>query len=475
MAEVAFRSAQPQRWSLYAPLAAVLADPAARRPLWWWSFLAILALALAGVMALLLALSRVPGIQNVFPWPLAFFEKGLVVHVVFSFVVWFLAVFGALLHLATQRLGAGRPRADALGTVAVVGTAAALWLLFVPALSDRGEPTLNNYVPVIIDPLYYAGLVALAGALALAVLRLMLNLAGRRGPLEPLSLAALAGAATYLAALTCLIIAYGSLGGRAPDFGFNEDLFWGGGHVLQFLNTGLLLVAWYILGGLALGRPLVRPSLFTVALGLLLAGAAVGLALQFWLAPFSAAQREAFTWLQYALAPPTLLVAIAGAATGAAYRTQTPLPWRHPAFLSLIASVAVFGLGGLLGLFVDGADTRTPAHYHGVIGGINLAFMGLFLTLFLPLLGRTVGRGRIVYTQIGLYAAGQVLACLGLFWAGGYGAPRKTASAAQGLADLGAKIGLYLNGIGALIAIAGGVLFIVTVAVALLKKPKDAR
>ncbi len=475
MADVAFRSAQPQRWSLYAPLAAALADPAARRPLWWWSFLAILALALAGVMALLLALSRVPGIQDVFPWPLAFFEKGLVVHVAFSFVVWFLAVFGALLHLAAQRLGAGRPRADILGLAALVGAAVALGLLFAPALSDRGEPTLNNYVPVIIDPLYYAGLIVLAAAVALAVFRVMLNLSGRQGPLEPLTLAAFAGGAIYLAALACLIVAYGALGGRAPDFGFNEDLFWGGGHMLQFLNAGLLLVAWYALGGLALGRPLMRPSLFTAALGLLLTGAAAGLALQFWLAPFSTIQRNAFTWLQYALAPPTLLVACAGAVTIATCRKQAPLPWRHPAFLSLVFSVAVFGIGGLLGLFVDGADTRTPAHYHGVIGGINLAFMGLFLTLFLPLLGRAVGRGRIVYAQIGLYAAGQVLACLGLFWAGGYGAPRKTAGAAQGLADLGAKIGLYLNGIGALIAIVGGVFFIVTVAAALLKKPKDAR
>ena len=30
-------------------------------------------------------------------------------------------------------------------------------------------------------------------------------------------------------------------------------------------------------------------------------------------------------------------------------------------------------VGAFLGLFVDGADTRTPAHYHGVIAAIMLA------------------------------------------------------------------------------------------------------
>ncbi|MBT4219266.1 MAG: hypothetical protein HOE26_04770, partial [Rhodospirillaceae bacterium] len=69
-----------------------------------WAGLAMLSLAIAGVFALLLALSRVPGIQDIFPWPLDFFQKGLVIHVVFSFAVWFLAVMGALLHLATARL-----------------------------------------------------------------------------------------------------------------------------------------------------------------------------------------------------------------------------------------------------------------------------------------------------------------------------------------------------------------------------------
>ena len=80
-----------------------------------------------------------------FPWPLGFFHKGLVIHVVFSFVVWFLAVFGALSLLATDRLASGTLPFQTLGLGAVVGSVLALPMLFIPALLDRGQPTLNNY------------------------------------------------------------------------------------------------------------------------------------------------------------------------------------------------------------------------------------------------------------------------------------------------------------------------------------------
>jgi len=131
----------------------------------------------------------------------------------------------------------------------------------------------------------------------------------------------------------------------------------------------------------------------------------------------------------------------------------------------------VFGAGGFLGLFVDGADTRTPAHYHAVIAAVTLAFMGLFYCLFLPLLDSAVRRTKWLYAQIWMFGGGQFTAALGLFWAGGYGAPRKTAGAAQGLEDFGAIAGMALNGIGALVAVIGGVAFIITVGRALLRKP----
>ena len=95
--------AQRQRWSLVAPYADALRSPAAQWELRAWSLIAVGALAIAGVFALLLALSRLPGAETWFAWPVRFFEKGLVIHVVFSFVVWFLCVMAALAPVAARR------------------------------------------------------------------------------------------------------------------------------------------------------------------------------------------------------------------------------------------------------------------------------------------------------------------------------------------------------------------------------------
>ena len=111
-------------------------------------------------------------------------------------------------------------------------------------------------------------------------------------------------------------------------------------------------------------------------------------------------------------------------------------------------------------MFIDGADTRTPAHYHGVIAGVMLAMMGLFLGVLLPLLGRARIPRRLARFLVVAFAGGQTVACLGLFLAGGYGAPRKVAGDAQGLEAFGAIAGMAMNGFGALIAVIGGVLFI---------------
>jgi len=63
--------------------------------------------------------------------------------------------------------------------------------------------------------------------------------------------------------------------------------------------------------------------------------------------------------------------------------------------------------------------------------------------------------------QLRLYAGGQLLHVLGLAWSGGYGVPRKTAGAAQGLDSLPEVAGMAVMGLGGLIAIVGGILFVV--------------
>src|SRR5271167_3394833 len=122
--------------------AAGVAD-AIRRELRDWAWLAVGALAVAGVFALLLALSRVPGMDRAPLWPIGFFYKGLVIHVVFSLVVWLMGVFAFLVTVATQRVSGDDPRAAALGRIGQGVVLAAFPCLFAPAFLDATQPELT--------------------------------------------------------------------------------------------------------------------------------------------------------------------------------------------------------------------------------------------------------------------------------------------------------------------------------------------
>lgn len=448
------------------PGAAIEPSAALRSELWSWSAIAVGSLAVAGAFALLLAISRVPGIEFLAFWPLDFFQKGLVIHVVFSFVVWFAAMFAALATIASARLGEGT--SGGIGLLSAGGAMLSMPLLFVPAFLQRGEPSLNNYVPVIIDPLYYAGLAVLGLSVALVAARLVAVSRPAALRRDPFAAAIAAAALAMLIALLCFAVALAALAGSPPSFDFSESLMWGGGHILQFVNTLLLVFAWTTLASPWSRGELARP--LAAASALLLAGAAMGPLFYVIMPSFSPGQTGAFTWLQYILGP-----AAAVAAIPLVLRLRSPLPWSEPAFLALILSMVLFGVGGVLGLFVDGADTRTPAHYHGMIAGVTLAFFGLFFSMILPSLGRQAGTARRRLLIVHLFAWGQLAACIGLFMAGGHGAPRKVAGAAQGLTDFVPIVGMAMNGLGGLIAVIGGVLFVWTVGSALLRAPSQVK
>jgi hypothetical protein len=82
---------------------------ALRRELLGWAWLAVGALGVAGAFAILLALSRVPGMDKAPFWPIGFFYKGLVIHVVFSLAIWLMGIFAFLTSLATLQLVENNP------------------------------------------------------------------------------------------------------------------------------------------------------------------------------------------------------------------------------------------------------------------------------------------------------------------------------------------------------------------------------
>jgi len=92
----------------------------------------------------------------------------------------------------------------------------------------------------------------------------------------------------------------------------------------------------------------------------------------------------------------------------------------------------------------------------------------------LPKLGFAVASTRWAVPQLWLYAGGQALHVFGLMWSGGYGVQRKVAGAAQQLHSTQEIVAMGVMGLGGLIAVIGGTLFLVLAIGAVLRRPRGA-
>ncbi len=429
-------------------------DDGRRQLVTGWLMLGLAALLGSGIFSVLLVLARTPYVQNFFPW-VDFFHTALVVHVDLSVLVWFLAFGGALWSLnSTPRfLGAGK-LALLLATLGTLAIAAA-------PFSGAGEALMSNYIPMLQQTWFIAGLLLFAAGFAVLTLRAM-------GAIPPVGqwmegAAALrfglnTAAVSAMLALIAFTWSYFTL----PEFlhgkPYYELLFWGGGHVLQFTYTLLMLVAWLWLAS-ASGAPLTlspRVALIFFGFGLITIFFTPIIYCSY---PVTSVEHiKLFTWLMRyggSLAALPLSLALlhglwhAGKATGSG----------EPLRAALIASMILFGAGGAIGFLISGANVTIPAHYHGNIGGVTLAFMGLPYHL-LPQLGFRAPEVKLARLQPWLYGGGQLLHVLGLVISGGYGVQRKVAGAAQALDSVGRVTGMGLMGVGGLISIVGGFLFI---------------
>lgn len=92
--------------------------------------------------------------------------------------------------------------------------------------------------------------------------------------------------------------------------------------------------------------------------------------------------------------------------------------------------------------------------------------------LLLPRLGYGAPDRRWATWQAYLYGLGQLLHITGLMWSGGYGVQRKVAGTEQVLRITGEVVGMGMMGLGGLIAVIGGLLFVVIVIRAVWNPPR---
>lgn len=415
-----------------------------------WLKLGIFALLAAGIFSLLLVMSRTPAVQEVIPW-LDFFHTALVVHVVLSVLVWFLAFAGVLW---TANSAIASPWWDK--TILAV-TALGAGLMVVSPFTGDGHPLLNNYVPVLQQPVFLWGLGLFGVGFTGLIIRTLIVAGWETPPQAGIYFSVVSAAAAVLALLMTGVNLPEQYSGEA----FYELLFWGGGHTLQFTHTFLLMVAWLWLAqatGIRVGLA-ARSVKWLLGVMLLPVLVVPWIYVQYDVA--SAEHRAAFTALmKYGglTSLPLGLVVVWSLLRASCVTAPELRPLRN----ALWASLVLFAAGGVIGFLIHGVNVVIPAHYHGSIVGVTLAFMGLTYYL-LPRLGFQSVTSQWAVWQPYIYGGGQLMHILGLAWSGGYGVQRKTAGAAQGLENLPQILGMGMMGLGGLIAIIGGGIFVVVV------------
>ncbi|MCX7146896.1 MAG: cbb3-type cytochrome c oxidase subunit I [Sulfuritalea sp.] len=412
-----------------------------------WLWLGLMALIGSGLLAILLVLSRTPGIQDVFPLK-DMFRAALVVHVDLSVAIWFMA-FAAVIWSALGRDGAAWMGWGGFA-LAAVGTAVMTVSPFLPG----ADPVLNNYIPVLQQNTFYASLWICGAGFSLAVLRALITTWPRPFLGAPLQLGAFLGAVAGFLALAAFVWSWAVVP-RIEEKIYFEVLFWGGGHTLQFQHALLMVVAWLWIAAHLGQPPVASPRALSIMFWIAALPLLVVPAIYFTIPAGELPHMELFAklmiWGHPYMAP---LILVGFLSLWAIRKSEA-----HAAKSAFIASFSLFAVGGVLAYMIQGVNVVIPAHYHGSTVGVTLAFMGLAYVL-LPQLGFGEVEGRMARWQPYVYGGGQLIHVLGLAWSGGYGVQRKVAGAEQALTTLPQKIGMGMMGLGGLIAVIGGIMFV---------------
>jgi Tfp pilus assembly protein PilF len=422
----------------------------ARRLAGAWFVLALLALGASALLAVVLVAARTPflGLGG------GFFRTALVLHVDMAVLVWFLAAAAGLWVLT-------RGKSDAAGWGAFCLSAVAVLLMLFSPLLGGPPPVLSNYAPVLDSTVFLGALAAFfVGVLLTAGWSLS---AGWGRGAAPWRLASrwsvlVLGVATFVFVRDCF---FAPITRAVVPITF-DDQVWGAGHLLQFMHGVLMIGVWSVLGQ----RLLLRAPRLAIALPFLLAAAAaptlIGGLLSLLHNVGSSEHRWGFTELMRWASWPAAAVCGLGFLLGAwrMVRAGDPLNAEERV---LLLSVVLFLAGCLVGATIHGnATTSVPAHYHGTVGAVTLAYL-----LFARGLAAAFGLRLPVRTWIDrlplLYGCGIGVLVIGLAWSGMLGVPRKAPHTELAQAGMSYLVAMGLAGVGGFVALAAAAILVVVI------------
>ena len=483
------------------PATGLKVDVAAERLIIANAVAAVVALLVGGILALLIALTRWQAIHLLNP---VWFYRLTTLHGIDMLIAWIVFFEVAGLYFGSTVALNARMVKPAIGWLAFVLMVLGGALLNIIVLRGGADVMFTAYVPLRADPLFYLGYILFAVGALIAVGLFFTNIIVAKAegryegslPLFTFGLVAAAIIATYtlLSGAASLVPAFfWSLGWiENYDAGFYRNLFWGFGHPAQQINLSAMVAIWYVLAGITTGAVPLNEKLSRFAFILYIFFINLGAAHHLLVDPGPSFAWKATntSYAMYLAVLGSLIHAFSiPAAVEVALRRRghkrgllewlRRAPWREPGFSALVISMIVFGwIGGVTGVTIGTEQInmmahntmRVPGHFHAtVVGGTTLAFMGLTYYLIPLIFRRELKFKRLAIWQPYVYGIGMAIVSVAMVAAGLQGVARRhwditfTQAPFQSPVPGTVHLALAVLGIGAIIAIVGGAMYLIVV------------
>jgi cytochrome c oxidase subunit 1 len=439
--------------------------------------------------------------QAVHLLPAELFYRFLTLHGL-NMLIFFIIFFEmAVLYFAGPVLLSCRLPAPRVGWLAFGLMVVGMLVVNGTVLAGRADVLFTSYPPLQAHPLYYLGIILFAvGALIVTALFFATLVVARRertytGSIPLVSFGALTAAIIAVIALLHGAAIYiptllWSLGYMTMDPQVYRMVWWGLGHSSQQINVAAHVSIWYLLAGLTVGGVVVNEKISRMAFVLyvlfismasahhLLVDPGMGPAWKVWNTSYAMYLAVLASMVHGFTVP-------AGIEMGQRLRGHTrstfewlkKAPWGDPGFSGAALSVVIFGfLGGITGVTIGTEQIniiahntlRVPGHFHTtVVGGTALAFMAVTYYVLPLIFRRRVAFWGLARIQPYLFGIGIVILAMSMIFQGIFGVPRRhwDVSFANSPFPVEYHPAVQLfqatMGIGGLLAIAGGLAYVV--------------
>jgi cytochrome c oxidase subunit I len=462
---------------------------------------AVVFLAVGGLFGLMIALTRWQAIHLL---PAEWFYLALTAHGAAVLLFWIMFFEVALFYFTSAVVLNSRLATPRLAWVAYALMLIGALTATIAVLQGRSSVMFTSYVPLEAEPHFYLGLILFAVGVLITCFIFLGTLVVAR---DERTYEGSVPLATFGGVTAVIIMVFTMVSGAIiliPTFLWSVGLigpidpityklvWWGMGHSSQQVNVTLHVVIWYTIAAMLLGaRPLsekVSRGAFLLYILFLQLASAHHLMVE----PGISSNWKIFN-TSYAMYLAVLGSMIHGMSVpGAVEAAQRRLghtkgifgwlrnaPWGNPAFSGMALSLVLFGfLGGISGVILGTEQLNmlmhntlyVPGHFHAtVVAGTTLAFMA-FTYLMIPIFfQREIAFPTLARWQPYVFAIGTAGISLFMMGAGTLGVSRRhwdiTFTDAMISFDYPATafLMLGLNGLSAIIAAIGGLMYVIVV------------